>query len=345
MSAVIAPPPQRFHFGLTVADLDAAVRFYEILLGVAPVKFLDDYAKFEVHDPPLVLALHPGQVATTGALNHVGFRVADAVALVRVQQRLEASGITTLREDQVECCYALQTKFWVTDPDSHMWEVYTLEDDLQHSGFGGAELHPPARPDLPTARVSWQHMLTAPLPARLPFDDGTVDDVILEGTFNANLTASARAQFLQEVLRALRPGGKIAVHGLVGDRPFPGKPQLPGPAAMVQVIPVEEEPAEELATAGFCGLHYDKLGDIHCFSVHGVELRELRLSAYKPLSIPTSAEFAVLYRGPLAQVQDERGRTYPRGRRIAVDEATWQLFQQPLFAEHFTCLAPSPHDA
>ena len=57
-------------------------------------------------------------------------------ALVAMQSRLELAGIRSTREEGVECCYAKQTKFWVTDPDGTLWEVYTLEGDIDHRGAG-----------------------------------------------------------------------------------------------------------------------------------------------------------------------------------------------------------------
>jgi hypothetical protein len=55
---------------------------------------------------------------------------------VQVQHRLEAAGFRTKREDGVECCYALQTKFWVTDPDQLLWEIYVFHEDVEHHGHG-----------------------------------------------------------------------------------------------------------------------------------------------------------------------------------------------------------------
>ncbi|MEO8164655.1 MAG: ArsI/CadI family heavy metal resistance metalloenzyme [Betaproteobacteria bacterium] len=329
----------RFHFGLTVADLAAAVRFYEILLASPPVKHREDYAKFDVADPPIVLALHPGEAASTGALNHVGFRVGDTESLIAVQQRLEAHGIHTVREDDVECCYAKQTKFWVPDADRNLWEIYTLDDDLDHSGFGGDERRVPSRPDVDAEPVVWQHMLTSPPPERIPLANETVDEVRLEGTYNANFSEGTRLALLQEAWRVLKPGGRINVHGLVSDRPYPGQPNLPGPAAMVQHIPLESAPSAELVGAGFVGLWHDKLGDIHCFQLGGVELRELRLSGFKPARSDGARTRTVMYRGPLAHVVDEQGQTFPRGQRVQVGFASWSLLRQAPFADDFTCFA------
>src|SRR4051794_9888019 len=96
----------RFHLSLNVSDLSRSVAFFRTLLGVEPAKLRADYAKFEPDSPPLVLSLEPakGEAGRTGALNHAGFRLPDAKALVAMQERLERAGMPTRREDGVECC-------------------------------------------------------------------------------------------------------------------------------------------------------------------------------------------------------------------------------------------------
>jgi hypothetical protein len=60
--------------------------------------------------------------------------VRNAEELVEIQRRLEAAGMPTRREDGVECCYARQTKFWITDPDGTLWEIYVFHDDIDEHG-------------------------------------------------------------------------------------------------------------------------------------------------------------------------------------------------------------------
>ena len=40
-------------------------------------------------------------------------------------------GLPTEEEKREACCYALQEKFWVTDPDGNRWEVYTVLEDVE----------------------------------------------------------------------------------------------------------------------------------------------------------------------------------------------------------------------
>jgi catechol 2,3-dioxygenase-like lactoylglutathione lyase family enzyme len=332
MSTVATDTAVRFHLGLHTSDLDRAVRFYRVLFGIEPARHYPDCARFEVAVPPLVLALYPSPQEAGGALNHVGLRLPDSAALVAVQQRLEEAGIATQRQEGVECCYARQTKFWVTDPDRVLWEVYTLHEDIDHSGFDD----PPVTAT-PVPQHVWEHRLTDAWPDRLPHADGALDEVRLEGSFNAQVGPGQVDALLSEVARVLRPGGRVAVHGLVGDRPFPGAPNLPGLASLVRHIPVETEPLDALRRAGFGGLFCEKLGDIHCFSVNGVELREMRLLGWKAAGAEWPSVL-VVYKGPFERVRGEDGLEFRRGETVAV---AWRQAEQLRLgpaAEQFTFL-------
>jgi len=304
-----------FHVGLNVSDLDRSVRFYSALFGQFPAKHFDDYARFEVADPPLVLALYPNPQSPGGPLNHVGLRLCDSVQLVAMQRRLEEAGISTQRQDDVECCYSRQTKFWITDSDRNLWEIYTLHEDLQHSGFDDA----PVASELTIPESFWEHRLKEPVPNRLPFNDNSLDEIRLEGTFNASLKPGTVQELLIEANRVLKTAGRIVIHALVGDRPFPGTPHLPGMAAMVERIPVDKEPMDLIRQAGFQDLYFEKLGDIHCFQVDGVELRELRLTATKADN-RNSETVAIIYKGPYAEVELDDGLVLRRGEIVTISK-------------------------
>jgi catechol 2,3-dioxygenase-like lactoylglutathione lyase family enzyme len=170
MTATATATGVTLHFGVYVADLGRSVHFYRLLLGTAPVWQAGDHARFESANPPLLLTLTAGNYPPGGSLNHLGLRLPDGAALVEVQRRLEEAGIATQRQEGVECCYARQTKFWVTDPEGNLIEIYVFEEDLDHSGFDD----PPA----PTPRAeppgqSGCVLYKGPLD-QVEDDDGTV---------------------------------------------------------------------------------------------------------------------------------------------------------------------------
>ena len=116
-----------FHLSLDVPDLDRAVAFYAELLGRPPAKRKAGYAKFELADPPVALAL---QQAGRPALSHLGIRVDSTEEVEAAGTRLRQSDLVTLEERDTSCCYARQDKVWVADPAGNRWEVYTVLEDI-----------------------------------------------------------------------------------------------------------------------------------------------------------------------------------------------------------------------
>jgi catechol 2,3-dioxygenase-like lactoylglutathione lyase family enzyme len=118
----------RVQLALNVTDLDRAVEFYSKLFGVEPAKRRPGYANFAVTEPPLKLVLLEGQ-GEGGTLNHLGVEVASPEEVRQAGSRLADGGLATASEEGVACCYAVQDKVWVHDPDSAPWEIYTVLAD------------------------------------------------------------------------------------------------------------------------------------------------------------------------------------------------------------------------
>lgn len=128
-SAVEFPTATRIHVALGVHDVDHAVRFYRALLGQAPTKQRPGYAKFEVLDPPLNLALNETDRAHASPMpQHFGIQVQQRSTLGSIADRLHAAGFSSEAEEQVTCCYAVQDKRWAVDPDGHHWELFIVTD-------------------------------------------------------------------------------------------------------------------------------------------------------------------------------------------------------------------------
>ena len=122
----------KFHLSLDVASLEDSVRFYSALLSVAPTKHKPGYAKFDLASPPINLAMQEKTHCCLQGLSHMGLRVQTTEEIQLIKKRLEDAGYETLDEANTTCCYALQDKFWVSDPSGYRWEVYILKADTEH---------------------------------------------------------------------------------------------------------------------------------------------------------------------------------------------------------------------
>jgi catechol 2,3-dioxygenase-like lactoylglutathione lyase family enzyme len=131
----------RVQLALNVADIDAAVDFYSKLFSAEPAKRRPGYANFAVANPPLKLVLieDPNARGTgvAGALNHLGVEVESATEVAAATGRLSGEGLATLTQAATTCCYAVQDKVWVHDPDGAPWEVYTVLADAPGDDISG----------------------------------------------------------------------------------------------------------------------------------------------------------------------------------------------------------------
>lgn len=147
-SAVDFPGNYRLHVALTVSNLEHSKQFYEVLLGVSPVKERPRYAKFEPVDPSVNLTLNEvdGAVKVEGGSTHFGIQVKSVAEVHAAIERFKSAGIRTITEEATTCCYAVQDKVWAIDPDGHKWEVFVVlnadaKDELYaESGCCGPEM-------------------------------------------------------------------------------------------------------------------------------------------------------------------------------------------------------------
>lgn len=118
----------RVQLALNVSSIDDAVAFYSKLFATEPAKRRPGYANFAIESPPLKLVLIENTEAP-GALNHLGVEVGSTDEVTAAQSRLAGDGLATATEENVTCCYAVQDKVWVDDPDGAPWEIYTVLGD------------------------------------------------------------------------------------------------------------------------------------------------------------------------------------------------------------------------
>lgn len=116
------------HVSLNVSNIERSVDFYEKAFGVTATKRRPGYAKFDLQSPSLNLTM--SEAPRTGVnASHFGIQVATTADVVEAKARFEAVGLATFSEQDTACCYAIQDKVWVEDPDGNSWEVFVVKAD------------------------------------------------------------------------------------------------------------------------------------------------------------------------------------------------------------------------
>lgn len=119
------------HVSLYVKDIASTVNFYTAFFGQPASKVKPGYAKYELEDPALIISFVQNEERVRSNFGHLGIQVATKELM---EERLEVArkfGLVSLEEMGTACCYAVQDKFWATDPDGHQWEVYYFHEDVE----------------------------------------------------------------------------------------------------------------------------------------------------------------------------------------------------------------------
>jgi catechol 2,3-dioxygenase-like lactoylglutathione lyase family enzyme len=125
------------HVSLNITNIDQAVAFYEKAFGVAATKRRPGYAKFDLEVPSLNLTMQEAPRTGVNA-SHFGVQVASTEDVLKAKLRFEAAGLKTFVEEDTSCCYAVQDKVWIEDPDGNSWEVFVVKADADVMGDSAA---------------------------------------------------------------------------------------------------------------------------------------------------------------------------------------------------------------
>jgi len=128
------------HLAINVRKVEESIPFYTKMFGIEPSKVRTGYAKFDVENPPLNFTLNQVPFGERGALSHLGIQVERSEDVIAMRDHWKAVGLDPREEMQTTCCYAVQDKAWVTDPDGNEWEAFAvLEDNLSEEVQAAAD--------------------------------------------------------------------------------------------------------------------------------------------------------------------------------------------------------------
>jgi catechol 2,3-dioxygenase-like lactoylglutathione lyase family enzyme len=121
----------RMHVSVYVKDIASTVNFYSTFFGQPASKVKSGYAKYELSNPSLIISFVENEALVNANFGHLGIQVDSKDEMERRLEIARTQGIVSLEETGTSCCYAVQDKFWVTDPDGLQWEVYYFHEDAE----------------------------------------------------------------------------------------------------------------------------------------------------------------------------------------------------------------------
>lgn len=172
--------------------------------------------------------------------------------------------------------------------------------------------------------------------------DGSIDCVVSNCVLNL-VRPDDRRQLFAELHRVLREGGKAAISDIVADDDVPESLQQDSElwSGCVSGAFREDRFLAAFEEAGFGGIKLEKRESRPWRTVAGIEFRSVTVVAHKITQrVERDRLQAVIYRGPFKQVQDEAGRTFPRGVPIAVGDATCEQLRRGTYAGEFEIVEP-----
>ncbi len=168
--------------------------------------------------------------------------------------------------------------------------------------------------------------------------DDSVDVVVSNCVLNL-VAPELKRQLFAETFRVLKPGGRAVISDIVCDREVPLALQQDAELWAGCISGAFEEAAflEAFGAAGFHGMEVLVRQAEPWQVVEGIEFRSVTVAAYKaPADGCADRGQSVVYRGPFAEVADERGNRFPRGQRVPVREGAYARLGAAPYAGAFT---------
>lgn len=171
--------------------------------------------------------------------------------------------------------------------------------------------------------------------------DHSVDVVVSNCVLNL-VDPRSKAQLFAEIFRVLRKGGRAVISDIVSDEEVPERLQRDPElwSGCISGAFTEEGFLGAFTEAGFHGVQILERAAEPWRVVEGIEFRSVTVAAYKWAGETLEKNQAVIYRGPFAQVEDERGNVYPRGVRIALSSRTFEALQREPYVGMFDFVEP-----
>ncbi len=185
--------------------------------------------------------------------------------------------------------------------------------------------------------------LAADLRVKHPLIASDSIDVVVSNCVLNLVENHLKRQLFQEIFRVLKKGGRAVISDIVSDEEIPvhlqNDPYLW--SGCISGAYTEEGFLKAFEEAGFHGIEILKRDDAPWQTVEGIEFRSVTIQAWKgKQGLCFERNQAVIYKGPFKKILDDDGHAFERGKRYAVCDKTFSLYQQSPYREHFSFVEP-----
>ncbi|MBC8127672.1 MAG: methyltransferase domain-containing protein [Gloeobacteraceae cyanobacterium ES-bin-144] len=185
--------------------------------------------------------------------------------------------------------------------------------------------------------------MAANLRVKYPLIASDSIDVVVSNCVLNLVETHLKRQLFEEIFRVLKNGGRAVISDIVSDEEIPEHLQNDAFlwSGCISGAYTEEGFLKAFSDAGFYGVEILKRDDTPWQTVEGIEFRSVTIQAWKGKQGPcVERNQAVIYKGPFLKVLDDDGHAMERGKRYAVCDKTFNLYQKPPYLSHFSFVEP-----
>jgi SAM-dependent methyltransferase len=160
--------------------------------------------------------------------------------------------------------------------------------------------------------------------------DESIDLVLSNCVLNL-VRPEDKEQLFEEMFRVVRRGGRVAISDIVSDENVREELQHDSQLWSGCIGGAYREDAflDAFDRAGFYGMEIVKRDEKPWRTIQGIEFRSITVVARKGKQGPCwERKQAVIYRGPWRKVTDDDGHVLERGKRMAVCDKTFQIYNR-----------------
>lgn len=168
-------------------------------------------------------------------------------------------------------------------------------------------------------------------------------DVVVSNCVLNLVSPEDKTSLFKEIHRVLKRGGRAVISDIVSDEDIPihlqADPELW--SGCISGAFREDLLLKTFEDAGFYGIRIIKRDERPWQTIEGIEFRAMTLEAYKGKEGPCLERYqAVIYKGPWRSVTDDDNHTLYRGRRMAVCDKTFHIYQSEPYRNDIELVEP-----